>query len=302
MAEDPPVGPTLPFELERQIFELAALSRPALVPTLLRVAWRVKHWVEPLLYRTLVIDTVDRLDGIPSCSLDTFMHIRRNKSASFIRDSVRNLFIYLVSVERTRIIISACTGAENLWLIPTGHPDPIDSSTPRVAVDSMSLRHLYCDFEDFCGLIITFGSFAHPSFSHLTHLELFDGLHDEDDDPVHWTGLTALAHLTHLSFDTYKVLALCPHLLTACKSLRALVLLRHRPPRKWLEEEFGRLAQDSRFVVMPLDDYAEDWQRGVLNGMDYWARADAFIAKKISGEINRRTFFLGVDSEEEEDT
>jgi hypothetical protein len=36
--------PVLPIELERQIFEICASSRPVLIPKLMLVAWRVKQW------------------------------------------------------------------------------------------------------------------------------------------------------------------------------------------------------------------------------------------------------------------
>ncbi|KAJ7121829.1 hypothetical protein C8R43DRAFT_1136349 [Mycena crocata] len=48
--------PVLPVELEREIFEIAAHSRPRSVPTLVLVASRVKVWVEPFLYRTIFLD------------------------------------------------------------------------------------------------------------------------------------------------------------------------------------------------------------------------------------------------------
>jgi hypothetical protein len=35
---------TLPLELQRTIFEIAALSRPTEMLSQMRVAWRVKHW------------------------------------------------------------------------------------------------------------------------------------------------------------------------------------------------------------------------------------------------------------------
>ncbi|KAJ6540153.1 hypothetical protein DFH09DRAFT_1175627 [Mycena vulgaris] len=286
MAEDPPVSLTLPFELERQIFELTALARPVSIPNLMRVAWRVKHWVEPLLYRTLVIGEPDTIDGIPSCSVERFMHIAHTKSATFLHNSVRNLLVSSVGPQTCKKILLACTGIENLSLLPV--PSAPDDS--RAAVDFLSLRHLYCDFENLCDLIITFGPFAQPSFSRLTHLELFDGLlHNKDDDPVRWAGITALPHLTHLSLDTYRVLPILPHLLNACKSLRALIILCHRPRPMHMATECATLGQDPRFVVMPLEDYSADWQKGVLNGDDYWARADVFIAKKISGEIARES-------------
>ncbi|KAJ6538362.1 hypothetical protein DFH09DRAFT_1398713 [Mycena vulgaris] len=68
---------TLPPDLERSIFELAALrTHRVTIPKLMRVAWRVKHWLEPLLYHTLVFGTADpiddqlvELDTLPVCHL-----------------------------------------------------------------------------------------------------------------------------------------------------------------------------------------------------------------------------------------
>ena len=42
--------PRLPPELERVIFEIAALSYPTTTPNLMLIAWRVKNW-----YVTLTI-------------------------------------------------------------------------------------------------------------------------------------------------------------------------------------------------------------------------------------------------------
>ncbi|KAJ7832485.1 hypothetical protein B0H13DRAFT_2370920 [Mycena leptocephala] len=72
--------PSLRLDLERQIFETAALSRPVSIPNMMRVAWRVK--VEPLLYRTLCF-SADNIDGIPRCTLDTFFDIVHRKPAPF---------------------------------------------------------------------------------------------------------------------------------------------------------------------------------------------------------------------------
>nr|GAT58603.1 predicted protein [Mycena chlorophos] len=49
------VEPRLPPELERVIFERAAIGSPkTMVPVLCLVAWRVKKWVAPILARTIV--------------------------------------------------------------------------------------------------------------------------------------------------------------------------------------------------------------------------------------------------------
>ncbi|KAJ7923595.1 hypothetical protein B0H13DRAFT_1602381 [Mycena leptocephala] len=52
--------PVLPAELEREVFETAALIYPEIIPTLLRVARRVHIWIEPLLFRVLRVVSANR--------------------------------------------------------------------------------------------------------------------------------------------------------------------------------------------------------------------------------------------------
>jgi hypothetical protein len=42
--ESSAADPRLPYELERVIFEIAAVSRPTSIPNLMLTAWRVKDW------------------------------------------------------------------------------------------------------------------------------------------------------------------------------------------------------------------------------------------------------------------
>ncbi|KAJ7364690.1 hypothetical protein DFH08DRAFT_799010 [Mycena albidolilacea] len=51
------------------------------------------------------------------------------------------------------------------------------------------------------------------------------------------------------------------------------------------------LKENPCFAMMGLDHYTVDWQQGILVGCDYWACEDAFIAKRLSGEVERRNFF-----------
>ncbi|KAJ6536453.1 hypothetical protein DFH09DRAFT_1324704 [Mycena vulgaris] len=55
----------------------------------MRGACRVKDWVKLLLYCTLVI-TARTIDELPLCDVKTFTRIAQTKSASFMRESVRN--------------------------------------------------------------------------------------------------------------------------------------------------------------------------------------------------------------------
>ncbi|KAJ7158001.1 hypothetical protein C8R43DRAFT_1105795 [Mycena crocata] len=288
------MSPILPPELERYIFELLAIFRPVSIPKLMRVAWRVNHWLEPLLYRTLVIGC-DPIDGLPACSLETFRRIADTKSESFLRDTVRNVIVKLVSSRISRDIITTFTGIENLFIIAVGelhtsaHPAPL-------GLEALPLRHLYCDAEDLFDPTRIQALYL-PCFSHITHLELFEALEGDavqyDDAQTYYAVFADLPRLTHLAFDTTDILPVCETLLQVCKTLCVLVIL--RIPRIYPEVDMARLAADPRFVMMVVEHYAEDWQRGVLTGEDYWRRAEAFISQRLSGQIDRRTFYLEED-------
>ncbi|KAJ6549951.1 hypothetical protein B0H19DRAFT_184937 [Mycena capillaripes] len=49
--------PIFPADLEREIFETAARMHPGRIPTFLRVARRVLVWIEPLLYRVVLVNS-----------------------------------------------------------------------------------------------------------------------------------------------------------------------------------------------------------------------------------------------------
>ncbi|KAF7377257.1 hypothetical protein MSAN_00146000 [Mycena sanguinolenta] len=103
---------TLPADLERTIFEITAFAAPECIPRLVLVAWRVKIWLEPILYRTLVIEG-KRHNLIP------FLDTLASKPAAFFADSTRHLFMDDFDPSAMRAILSACSQVENLWVINT---------------------------------------------------------------------------------------------------------------------------------------------------------------------------------------
>ncbi|KAJ7686316.1 hypothetical protein B0H17DRAFT_1072258 [Mycena rosella] len=192
---------------------------------------RLIHCVEPLLYRTLIIckerGDSRKVEELPWCPWENFDRIvRRTESASFLRDSVRN-----------GIGTSGRLGCQD----PTGFPD------------SLRLRRLHCDNDDHPALKLQ--AYHAPGIVHWIEYNLYE------DDPTQWSAVTRLPHLTHLSLNFKSLLAICPHLLDACKSLCGLIILRHSPAYRVPE-----------------------------------TLADVFIAKRRSGEIDRRTFFLEADA------
>jgi hypothetical protein len=236
--------------------------------------------LEPLLYRTLTVGAEPIL-GLPPCNIDTFADIARAKSPMFRRDSMRNLLLNRTPKSLVNTYLSLFPGVENLWILPY-----LDNA-PAPTIEILPLKHLYCHLDDLYRLI-PFESFGHPLFTNIMHLELFSGFHQhriKQENSTEWTGLGALPHLTHLALNNTGLIPLCVPILETYESLRALLILGILPKR--LPPDVDILAADPRFVMTPVDDYLKDWQRGALTGRDYWARADAFIAKRISGEIGR---------------
>jgi len=273
--------PYLPPELERQIFELCAFSRPVTIPELMLVAWRVKEWVEPLLYRTIIISpsnsTRHPIEGYPIFTTQTLLALLLSKPASFFHDSVRHLLLHAVEDDFVKFILSVCTGVENLWA-PNASVALVDLSlTP------FPLSQLYTNF------VPLFNEVPHTSliFARLTHLELIGPPPDEGVDVS--SKLSLLPRLTHLSFNEEEFVPTCLDLLQDCRCLSALVFLDGKSLKHSFHEYEVVLSQDPRFVVL-YSLWFKDWRNGVYTGMDYWSRAESFIAKRRSGEIDVREY------------
>ncbi|KAJ7177048.1 hypothetical protein C8R46DRAFT_1346932 [Mycena filopes] len=134
------------------------------------------------------------------------------------------------------------------------------------------------------------------SIPHLTS-EMYSDLR-----PVHSVAkiastLPLLPQLTHLAFNDEDLITICPQILEECALLTVLVSRNAgRGRAESLFQEYAkRLSGDVRFVLIH-SWWFEDWQLGVHSGLDYWARAEDFIAKRRSGEIPATQYELrGLD-------
>ncbi|KAJ6550259.1 hypothetical protein B0H19DRAFT_996937 [Mycena capillaripes] len=270
-------GSTFPPELERNIFELCARSRPKLVPKLMRVAWRVKEWVEPLLYRTITIEFTGAIDGYPVFSWDVLLSAIRSKPTSFFQNSVRNVCLVLSPrvAANVRTLLSVCTGVENLAIV-MGRIDgmvPLIASLPLTRF-SMYGKALFLDLPP-----------THPLFARITHLELGNATWFPAE---HADRLALMPQLTHVSFQSSLAIHLCLGLLEKCRSLAVLIILNldHEECRHYLPA----LSRDPRSVAMQNTFFVKDWEMGAHTGVDYWTRAEDFIARRRSGEIPARQY------------
>ncbi|KAF7317625.1 hypothetical protein MKEN_00849900 [Mycena kentingensis (nom. inval.)] len=112
--------PHLPRELERAIFELAALRRPRSIPVLMLVAWRVKEWLDPVLFRSLDIGPDSKSPRITtavlSCTFTQFEMLARNHAA--VGRSLRNAMLWLLTNEQQRALFALAPNIENIYIYP----------------------------------------------------------------------------------------------------------------------------------------------------------------------------------------
>ncbi|KAF8171066.1 hypothetical protein K438DRAFT_2024161 [Mycena galopus ATCC 62051] len=263
--------PALPPELERQIFELCALDLPVCIPKLMLVAKHVHEWVEPLLYRTIImVEYSMGVEGLPFFTDDILSSVFRRKPADFFHNTVHHL--KLVNSSEAKRILPLCTGVENLSLYQSA-----DRWIPLI--ERFRLRRLYTDFK-------CLPPATHPMFSRLTHFHLCG---DPEDMESACYIISALPKLTHLSLDGDDLVFKSPRILESSRSLRVLVFFEYYAT-EWTIAEVTELTRDERFVVMQsasIYDYDEDWYAGVQHGTDYWRLAEAFVTKRRAGEIDR---------------
>ncbi|KAJ7203639.1 hypothetical protein GGX14DRAFT_300578, partial [Mycena pura] len=205
--------PILPAELEKEIFEMTAYTRPSSIPRLMLVAHRVKIWVEPLLFRVIVLDRFSKTPTYPMADDDDFSGIQ-SLPTSVLRDSVRHLFLHNMPNTVSQFILSASSAVEDLWI----QTFEVNSFLlPFIGV--LPLKRLYCNLKALFADKVQI-DFGHSLFSRLTHLELLD-LRATDL----YFDLALIPHLTHLAFNYPVFLDMSLTLLKTCKSLRVLVLV-----------------------------------------------------------------------------
>ncbi|KAJ6574532.1 hypothetical protein B0H19DRAFT_604764 [Mycena capillaripes] len=278
----------LPPELERQIFEICAHARPVSIPRLMLVAWRVKEWLEPLLYRTIVIEeapSILSMQELPRITIETMLAVIQSKPAAFFRDRVRHLYLREVPTV-IESVLSACTGLENVWLgsVP-------EDCIPLIA--SLPMKHFYGPLRILLHRISPTDQF----FAQLTQIELLGPAQiASSDDLGIWSRLSLLPQLTHLSFNDEEFIPVCGRLLEICQTLCVLVSL-SAPVKEIYKPEAQVLAKDVRFVTMNCLPFVVDWQMGAHTGWDYWIRAEHFISQRRSGKIDALKYEIANDED-----
>lgn len=205
---------------------------------------------------------------LPAFTTGKYLSSAIESRPSFFHRAVRHLMVAGGDTPTYEYILSICSGVEDLWI-------NYDLCEIVISViEALQLKHLHAHALPFLHTLTP----IHVFFSRITHLELMDTREDWET----WSELYLLPQLTHLSFNDAAFAPLCGELLDTCKSLAVLVFLGSRPDRSPL----AGLSHDFRLVAMRCSYYHLDWQMGAYAGMDYWSRAENFIAKRRSGEVN----------------
>ncbi|KAJ6456778.1 hypothetical protein C8R47DRAFT_186290 [Mycena vitilis] len=270
--------PFFPAELEREIFETAAMYHGD-IPTLLRVARRVFVWIEPLLYR--VVRVWDRN------SLHALSRAIESKPTDFFKKCVRHLSLELglpMGGDAVRIL-GVCTGIVDLALDEHMASPKL---LPVMATMSLQMLSVHLDFL-FGGAI----ELAHPAFTYLTHLDVMD-FGDSAAETLILAQLPALHALTHLALDHDVRPNAMQALLEQCPYLELGLSL-------WMasEQDDYRSAQhphiyDVRFVIgyCSGDYYWASWEASALGRPNLWSLGDDFVARKRRGEIEATCYWL----------
>ncbi|KAJ7629604.1 hypothetical protein B0H17DRAFT_545601 [Mycena rosella] len=157
--------PRFPPDLEREIFEICALSRPRTIPSLMLVASRVKEWVEPLLYRIIAVSD-SRNESLPPFTCDILVRTIRAKPVHFLAKYVRHLYLTpgrRNDREHVSDILPACTGVTSLFTLWALH----DAVFLTLLENMHSLRQLAVSVSS---LFVPNNGFEHRLFRNITHL------------------------------------------------------------------------------------------------------------------------------------
>ncbi|KAJ7256099.1 hypothetical protein C8J57DRAFT_1517822 [Mycena rebaudengoi] len=255
-----PLLPAFPPELEQEIFEIAATDIPESMPQLIRVARRVSVWIEPLLFRTLILTVPYQLDPT------ALRHAIEKHPAKFAK-YLQNFLDWENHYDKEWSLrtLSLYSGIRNLTLFYADSGMAPPSTPPR------------------------------PLFQTLTHLNLWDS----NRQFLTELPFAQFSALTHLSVNNLNP-QFSPFLtstLRNCARLCVLVNMWLIPFEPGNETHHS--VDDPRFVLMWLsnDEYTEDWKVGVEGGNDFWIRAELFIAKRKRAEIQPASRYWIVDDD-----
>jgi len=267
--------PRLPAELEREIFEAAALHDHATAKELVLVAQRVRTWIDPILHN-VILQTLWKpaLPNYPPLYKDLG---RMTKGPRFkeMTSWAKHVGLQNLKVSQAIQILESCVNVQDLalWIIVGPH-EPL-----RKIIRNLPVQRLHVDIERFFsedpidGPKLGRFNFDHIPLINITHLHIFLL-------PIvpwaQWKSIALLPRLSHLAIDNWHP-EFIRKVLEECKSLNLLVVVSSRIT----SYDFDPISRrDPRLTELIESQWIASWERGALTGNDIWSRAEAARAEK----------------------
>ncbi|KAJ6476352.1 hypothetical protein C8R45DRAFT_1102610 [Mycena sanguinolenta] len=169
--------PVLPPELECEIFEVAARLDFYIIPSLLRVARRVRQWVEPFLYKVVVINDSAKAEAYhltlllkPHLLANNLQHLFLAGFACFSRWPEKDVHALLQLCAPRVLSLAVFAPLQQKRLV-------------RSFSHMTQLRRwagILEDF-DFAGGGFSVDELILPAFRTVTHMDVFDYFTDENE-------------------------------------------------------------------------------------------------------------------------
>ncbi|TEB38260.1 hypothetical protein FA13DRAFT_1725907 [Coprinellus micaceus] len=288
----------LPEDVARLIFEVAVVE-DACRPQYALISKQVQRWVEPIIYRDVVVDLrrgwFHRTATAPVSS----------KPPDFFALYVKSLFFRVYDASNNdrdaAQILQKCRSVHSLAIWSYIFPGSLPRlqaviSSPSLAPTQISMSQFVLSSDE-----STNRSFSHPIFSSVTHLDITCM---EEEGEMVWTSLKNLSRLTHLSIDIYLVndrnpAQLAKDILSNCPTdLRILIIWPSSDSYSTCAlESIKSLVQgdvDRRCVVVSMsgnmyerpaanfeltsEQLLKEWSTpSMAGGNDLWARAEQVV-------------------------
>ncbi|TFK74632.1 hypothetical protein BDN72DRAFT_955630 [Pluteus cervinus] len=266
--------PELPEDIERLVLEYTALLFPEMTLQLIMISRSVKRWIEPLLYRNVILKEINMARQ--------FIHTLNRRPREFFLTYVRGLCLpYSVTNEEATQILKACANVSALsfWVFADQVMDPTLDAICQLPLTVLGMR-----LEAFNGTLLEEPEISKMPYRNITHLDIYD------DKSVWlswtwegWDAFTALTHLTfwdafhsweHWSNETQAYDSPL-RFLQLCKSLRLCLFYLYRLPAH--EPSFP----DKRIVLLESHtDRHWDWERRLVTNQNDHGTAEEFLKQR----------------------
>jgi len=257
--------PSLPLELQREIFETAIRSNhrnAVLKLNLSLVAHYVHFWVDSVFYELVTIC------GGPSANRS--LKLVDLKPRGFFATAVNTLLLSNTTDVQALATLSVCTGVQFLavWNHSVLQRDSL------LQVSQLSLRRLSTAFENIINIVTVA---APPTWlENLTHLRSYFYLQATASDLGHLHQFPCLTHVALYVFETN--LSHAKTVCSSCPDLQVLAIITGdgTPPDDTIEA----YSFDPRIVVKPSPpESIKDWEAAYFGLPDMWTSADRVLAE-----------------------